>query len=156
MYVDNNLLLSGAVSSTGVLSGQVVAITDTTALSTNAVDLGVARDIAEGQPLFCRVEALIAASGGTSTLFEVIASDAAAGTGNVTVIGSSGAIPVASITIGARFAFPINMRLANKGQRYLTVRYTTVGVVTAQSFVADLGIEVQDGQKMYASGFAVL
>ena len=156
MYVDNNLLLSGAVSAAGVLSGQVVAITDTTALSTNAVDLGVARDVAEGQPLFCRVTALIAASGGTSTMFEIIASDAAAGTGNVTVIGSSGAIPVASTTAGARFAFPILPRMANKGQRYLTARFTTVGAVTAQSFVVDLGADIADGQKFYASGVAVI
>ncbi len=155
MYVDNNLLLSGAVSAAGVLSGQVVAITDTTALSTNAIDLGVARDIAEGQPLFCRATVLVAAAGGTSTLIEVIASDAANGTGNVTVIGSSGVIPVASITIGARFAFPILPRMASKGQRYLTARFTTVGIVTAQSFVVDLGADIADS-KSYPSGFTLI
>lgn len=156
MYVDNNLLLSGAVSAAGVLSGQVVAATDTTALSTNAIDLGAARDIGEGQQLYARVTCLIAGAGGTSTQFEVIASDAAAGTGNVFSLGLSAAIPVASIVAGARWAFPISPRLASKGQRYLTGRYTTVGAMTTQSFVMDIGADIQDGQKFYPVGFSVI
>jgi predicted RecA/RadA family phage recombinase len=162
MYVDNNLLLSGAVSAAGVLSGQVVALTDTSGLSTNAIDAasqgvptGQVRDMGEGQQLYCRVCCLIGGAAGTSTKFEVIASDAAAGTGNVYSVGSSDVIPLASIVAGARWSFPISPRLASKGQRYLTGRYTCVGAMTTQSFTMDIGTDIQDN-KVYPVGFAVL
>lgn len=155
MYVDNNLLLSGAVSAAGALSGQTATGTDTSVLSTNAVDLGAARDIGEGQELFARVTTLTAASGGTSVEFQVIASDAANGTGNVAVVGTTGAIPVASVAVNSRFACPINPRLASKGQRYLTGRYVFVGAVAAGAYVMDIGTDITDA-KAYPSGFSVI
>jgi hypothetical protein len=157
MYVDNNLLLSGAVSAAGVISGQTVAATDSSVLSTNTIDLGVARDMGEGSEfIYARSEVLTAASGGTSVEIQVIATDAANLTGNVTVVGTSGAIPVASLTLGSRWAVNINPRLASKGQRYLGVRYVTVGAVAAGAYFTDVGLEIQDGQKFYPNGFAVL
>lgn len=156
MYVDNNLLLSGSISAAGAVSGQTATGTDTSVLSTNAIDLGVARDVGEGKDLFLRVETITAASGGTSVEFQAIASDAANGTGNVQVIGSTGAIPVAQVTAGSRFAAGINPRLANKGQRYITGRFVFVGAVAAGAYMADIGVEVQDGGKFYPAGFAVL
>jgi hypothetical protein len=72
------------------------------------------------------------------------------------VIGTTGAIAVASLTAGARFACAINPRLASKGQRYIGARYVTVGATTAHTVFADIGIEIQDGAKFYANGFAVL
>lgn len=156
MITDNNLLLSGSVSAAGAVSGQTVTGTDTSVLSTNTVDLGTTRDLGEGTDLYGRFEVLTAASGGTSVEMQVIATDAANLTGNVTVIGTTGAIAVASLTAGARFACAINPRLASKGQRYVGVRYVLVGAVTAGAYYADLGLEVQDGQKFYPSGYAVL
>ncbi len=156
MYVDNNLLLSGAVSAAGALSSQAVIGTDTSVLSTNAIDLGVARDLGEGQQLYGRFECMTVGAGGTSVEFQIIASDAAAGTGNVQVVGTSGAIPIASVIAGARFVAAITPRLASKGQRYLTARYVFVGAVSGGAYMADIGTDLQDGQKFYPNGFAIL
>lgn len=156
MMVDNNLLLSGAVSALGVVSGQNAFSAGTTVLSTNTVDLGTARDLGEGADLYGRFEVTTAAVGGTSIECQVIAADDAALTANVAVIGTTGAIPVASLTLGARFACAINPKLASKGQRYVGARYASVGTTTAGAFFGDIGVEIQDGQKFYANGFAVL
>lgn len=156
MLTDANLLLSGAVSALNVLTPQTVTGTNTSVLSTNAIPLGVARDLGEGEPLYARFECLTAASGGTSIEFQLIASDAANGTGNVQVVATTGAIPVASIPIGSRFAARINPRLASKGQLYLTAQYVLVGAVAAGAYVADIGLEIADGQKFYPSASVIL
>lgn len=155
MYVDALLALSGSISGNTV-TYQSASGTDTSVLSTNTVDLSIARDMGEGRPLFGRFEVGTAASGGTSIEMQVIAADAANLTGNVAVLGTTGAIAVASLTAGARFACAVNPRLASKGQRYLGLRYVTVGATTAHTVYGDIGIELQDGQKFYANGFAVL
>ena len=155
-YVDNNLLLSGSISSTGAVAGQTVFSAGTSVLSTNTVDLGTARDMGEGADLFGRFQYTVAAVGGTSIEMQVISADDAALSVNVTVIGTTGAIPVASITLGSRFACDINPRIGSKGQRYLGLRYISVGTTTAGSVFGDLGAEIQDGQKFYANGFSVL
>lgn len=155
MIADALLALSGSISGNTV-TGQTATGTDTSVLSTNTVDLSIARDIGQGGDLYGRFEVVTAASGGTSVEMQVIATDAANLTGNVTVIGTTGAIAVASLTAGARFACALNPRLASKGQRYLGLRYVTVGAVSAGAYYGDIGAEIQDGQKFYGSGFAVL
>lgn len=156
MYVDNNLVVSGAVSSTGAISAQTVTGTNTNVLSTNTIDLGVARDMGAGSDfLKVRSEVLTAFAGATSVEIQAIVADDAALTTNVTVIGSTGAIPLASLTLGARFAAEINARIGSKGQRYLGVRYVIVGIGSAGAVFTDFGMEVQDN-KAYPSGFAVL
>jgi hypothetical protein len=155
MIVDSALALAGSISGNTV-TFQSTSGTDTSVLSTNTVDLSIARDIGEGGDLYGRFEVGTAASGGTSVEMQVIAADAANLTGNVTVIGTTGAIAVASLTAGARFACGLNPRLATKGQRYVGLRFVTVGAVTALTTYGDLGLEIQDGQKFYGSGFAVL
>lgn len=155
MFADNNLILSGSISSTGTITYQTPATTSTT-LSTNTVDLGTARDMGEGEDLFMRVLVGTAFAGGTSTEFQVITADDAALTSNVTVIGTTGAILTASLTAGARFACQVNPRLGSKSQRYLGARYSVTGTNTAGTAFIDLGAEIQDGQKFYASGIAIL
>jgi hypothetical protein len=152
--VDNNLILSGSITAAGVISYQTPATTGST-LSTNTVDLGIARDIGEGFDQYLRVLVGTAFAGGTSTEFQIIVADDAALTSNVTVIGSTGAIPTASLTAGARFAAELNPRIASKGQRYLGARMVVVGTNTGGTAFIDLGMEIQDGQKFYASGFAI-
>ena len=156
MYVDNNLVVSGAVSAAGVVSGQTGYSAGTSVLSTNSVDLGSMRDIGEGKVLYGRFEVTIAGAGGTSIECQIIAADDAALTTSVDVIGTTGAIPIASLTLHSRFSCAINPKLASKGQRYVGARYVSVGTTTAGSFFADIGAEIQDGQKFYPSGFAVL
>lgn len=156
MYVDNNLVVSGAVSAAGVVSGQTGYSAGASVLSTNSVDLGSKRDIGEGQDLYGRFEVTIAGAGGTSIECQIIAADDAALTTSVAVLGTTGAIPIASLTLASRFSCAINPKLASKGQRYVGARYVSVGTTTAGSFFADIGAEIQDGQKFYPSGFAVL
>jgi hypothetical protein len=155
MYVDSLLALSGSISGNTV-SGQTATGTDTSVLSTNTVNLSTARDLGEGGDLYGRFETVTAASGGTSVEMQIIAADNANGTGNVAVLGTTGAIAVANVTAGSRFACAINPRLASKGQLYVLARYVFVGAVAAGAYYADVGLDIQDGQKFYPNGFAVL
>lgn len=155
-YVDNNLLLSGSISSTGVVAGQTVYSAGTSVLSTNTVDLGIARDMGEGADLFGRFQYTVAAAGGTSIEMQVISATDAALSASVVVLATTGPIAVASLVLGARFAVSVSPQIGSKGQRYLGLRYVSVGTTTAGSVFGDLGTEIQDGQKAYANGFAVL
>lgn len=154
MYVDNNLMLSGSVSATGAITGQTVTGTGNV-ISTNVIDLGTARDMGEGQDLWARLQVTVAQAGATSVEAQVVVADDAAISTNVTVLGSTGAVPTASLTAGARLAIAINPRLGSRGQRYMAVRYVIVGTSSAGAFTADIGLEIQDF-KTYAGGFAVL
>lgn len=153
MITDALTAVSGSITGNTV-TGQDFKGNGTTVVSTNTIDLGVARDIGEGAPLYARVEVTVAAAGGTSVEFQAISS-AAADLSTPTVLGTSGAIAVASLTAGAKVAFRINPKLASNGQRYLGIQAVNVGNNTAISAYADFGLEIQD-TKNYASGFAVL
>lgn len=154
MYVDNNLLVSGSISGSTV-TGQTVTGASAV-LSTNTVDLLQARDIGEGGDLFGRFEVVTAFTGLTALEMQIVTADDAALSTNLTVIGTTGAVPVAQLTAGARFACDINPRIASKGQRYMGARYVPTGTGTAGAVVGDIGAEIQDGQKFYPNGFAVL
>jgi hypothetical protein len=128
----------------------------TTAVSTDTVDLSVARDMGEGGDLYMNFAMTEAFAGGTSTNFEIIIADNAALSSNVVVIGASGAIVTASLTLGTNVAVRLNPQIASLGKRYLGARYTVSGTNTAGKVVADIVMDVQDGKKFYASGFAVV
>ena len=161
MIIDRNLTVSGSLAGTATsptLTGQTVTGASAV-LSTDTVDLSVARDIGEGNDfLKARVAVVTAFTGLTALTVDVIVADDAGLTTNVTVIGSSGAIPVASLVAGALFAIELNPRLVAPalGRRYMGLRYTPTGTGTAGAVYADFGMEYQDGRKFYASGFAVL
>lgn len=126
----------------------------TTAVSTNTIDLSVARDVGEGTELFMNFAVTTALAGGTSVTFEVISSAAAALT-SPTVIGSSNAVLTAALVQGKNVAVAFNPQIASTGQRYIGARYTIAGVYTSGAVTADVVASVQDGQKFYASGFSV-
>jgi hypothetical protein len=162
MYVDALLALNGSITGNTV-SGANIFGSGTTLVSANTIDLSTGnpasqvRDMGESdEKLFLRVEVTTAFAGGTSAEFQIIAADAANLTGNVTVLGTTGAIAVASLTAGARFVARINPRLANKGQRYLGMQCVNVGANSAGAVFADIGPDIQDGAKFYPSGFSVL
>ena len=127
----------------------------TTAVSTNTIDLGVARDMGEGKELFMNFAVTTAFAGGTSVKFEIITSAAAALT-SPTVIGSSDAIVTAGLVAGKNVAVALNPQIASTGQQYLGARYTVVGTMSAGKVIADIVETVQDGKKFYASGFTVV
>lgn len=128
----------------------------TTAVSTDTVDLSVARDIGEGGELTANFAITEAFAGGTSTKFEVIVADNAALTSNVTVIGSSDAVATASLPLGTNVAVRLNPIIGSTGKRYLGARYTVVGTNTAGKVTMDIVEAIQDGKKFYASGFSVV
>ncbi len=127
----------------------------TTAVSTDTIDLSIARDIGEGTELYMNFAVTAALTGGTSVKFEVISS-AAANLGSPTVIGSSDAIVTADLVAGKNVAVRINPAIASTGQRYLGARYTISGTYSAGTVTADVVTNIQDGKKFYASGFTVV
>ena len=127
-------------------------------VSTNTVDLGTARDIGEGKKLimnFAVTEGVT--SGGSATVqFQVIGS-ASANLSSPVVLGSTGAIAKASLTLGTNVAVDFNTLIGSKGYRYIGAQYVIATAdLTAGKFTADLVETVQDGKKFYASGFTVV
>jgi hypothetical protein len=127
----------------------------TTAVSTDTIDLSIARDMGEGEALYMNFAVITALTGGTSVKFEVISS-AAANLGSPTVIGSSDAIVTADLVAGKNVAVRINPQIASNGQRYLGARYTISGTYSAGTVTADVVMNIQDGRSFYASGFTVV
>ena len=128
----------------------------TTAVSTDTIDLSVARDIGEGKDLYMNFAVTEAFAGGTSTNFEVIIADNAALSSNVVVVGASGATVTADLTLGKNIAVRINPLIGSLGKRYIGARYTVSGTNTAGKVTADIVETIQDGKKFYASGFSVV
>lgn len=128
-----------------------------TAVSTNTVDLSQARDIGEGENLFMNFALTEAFATGTSTTFDAIIADDAALTTNVEVIGSSGAVATAGLTLGKNIAVRLNPQIGLKGRRYFGARYTVAGSSnTTGKVTADVVHGIQDSKKFYASGFSVV
>lgn len=128
----------------------------TTAVSTDTIDLSVARDIGEGQDLYMNFAVTTAFAGGTSVKFEVIQATDAALSSGVEVIGSSDAVVTASLVAGYNTAVRINPQIGSKGKQYIGARYTISGTYTAGKVTADIVMDIQDGKKFYASGFTVV
>ena len=129
------------------------AITSTV-VSTDKIDLVVARDIGQGTPLYMNFAVTTAFTGSGTVKFEVLAS-AAEDLGTPTVIGSSDAFVGTTLTLGKNVVVRINPDMGGLGKRYLGARYTVSGTVGAGKVTADVVETIGDGQKSYASGFTV-
>ncbi len=163
MYTDAFLQLSGAITQTGsgtgvqtVVTGQTVTGTDTSVLSTNNIDLLTARDIGKGEPLNVDIDVITAASGGTSVEVQFVEADNAALSSNLKVLGSTGAIPVATLVAGARLSMRVPRCDPNAAKRYLGLRYVTVGAVAAGAYFATIVKDLADVPVYYPSGITVL
>ena len=140
----------------GAATGQTVTGTDTTVLSTNTYDLGVARDLGKGEPLEITIAVVTAASGGTSVKVQLIQADDAALTSNVQVIVQTADIPVATLVAGASIPLHVDRVDPFSPKRYIGLRYVTVGAVTAGAYWAAVTKVISDKQVNYPAGFAVL
>lgn len=162
MILDNFLVLSGAVSAAGVVSGQAVTAT---AVSTNTVDAAPLAlggntpfDSGVGENMYIDISTLVAATaaGAATVRFELIQADDAALTTNVEVLAASGDIGKASLTVGAKVQLRFPPNGAYSPRRYWGLRYTvSTGPLTAGSFFAALVKDVQGEQVYGKSGFLV-
>lgn len=139
MIVDKETLLSDA---------QAITVT---AVSTNTIDLGVARDIGIGESeLELYIGVNTALTGGTSVAFSYITS-ANADLSSPTTIVSTPAIVAASLLAGTEWLRIRIPALSTALQRYIGVNYTVVGTFGAGTVSAGL-IMTRQGQVYYASG----
>lgn len=131
------------------------------AVSTNTIDLGQARDVGVGEDLYVAftVDTTVTAAGAATVTFQVISSAAAALT-SPTVLAQTDAIGKAELTAGRRPIFleiPSTVLAAQPiGQRYLGVQYTVgTGPLTAGAFTCNVVHDKQELGKNYLSGFTV-
>ncbi len=133
MYVDKNLLVSDAQS--------IAAADDTSVLSDYSVDLSAsAKSYFTGKPIYAVVILDLGVTTATSIQFRVVTSTAAGGTTAEKVLADSGAIAIASLTLGVTpIVLAIPPLISGVTQRYLMMKYTgigTTGVGTVTSFFA--------------------
>lgn len=132
-----------------------------TAVSTNTVDLGVARDLGPGRSLFIvwGVDTTATAAGAATVTFQAITS-ASASLSSPTVVASTDAIAKTELTAGrklfAQRIDPAILAAQPNGQRYLGCQYTVAtGPLTAGAFTAYVTDTLPPGMEYYASGFTV-
>jgi|LauGreDrversion4_2_1035121.scaffolds.fasta_scaffold362416_2 hypothetical protein len=153
MITDVLLTVSGANNPGSAISGQAITAT---AVSTNTIDLGTARDIGEGENLYMVFTVIEAFNTLTSLTMNVITDDNAA-LSSGTVIGSTGAVVLANLTAGKQYVVRLPAQIASLGERYLGASYTVTGTApTTGSILAQIVLDIQDGKKFYASGFSVI
>jgi hypothetical protein len=139
-------------------SAQAVTVT---AVSTNTIDLGQARDLGPGEDLFAvfTVGTSATAAGAGTVTFQVISS-AAADLSSPTVLVQTDAIAKTELTAGRApiaLLIPSTILAAQPiGQRYLGVQYTVAtGPLTAGTFSCAITDSKVSTAKHYASGFTV-
>lgn len=129
------------------------------AVSTNTIDLGLARDVGAGEPLYAVVTVDENFATATSVTINVIIS-ANADLSSADILASTQAIPIANLTAGRKpivMEVPSAVLVANPvGKRYLGVSYTIGGSnATAGKFTTNIVRDVQDVSKLYSSGYTV-
>lgn len=132
-----------------------------TAFSTNTIDLGVARDIGQGEDLYVviGVDEAATAAGAATVNFQIVTS-ANANLSSPTIIGQIDAIAKTELTLGRKpivIPVPSAALLAQPiGQRYFGVQYTVgTGPLTAGKFTTHVTMDDPGVNKNYPSGFTV-
>ena len=146
MILDTNLLLCNAVS---------FAAAAGTATTTNVIDLGAAaRNPFNGEDVYAVVTITTAflSAGASTTDFRIVtdAQDPVTTDGTATFHGSTGPIPKALLTVGARFVVSLN-KLGPVSERYLGLNVTTaVATTTAGSATVDIMTTIPDTWRSYS------
>lgn len=135
------------------------------AVSANAIDLGVARDVGPGEDMYVviNVDTTVTAAGAATVNFQVISGSGTSGgviNAGITVLAQTDALAKTELTAGRRpiiIQVPRSQLLAQPvGQRYLGLQYTVgTGPLTAGAFTASIVHDAQDIGKFYASGYTV-
>lgn len=148
MIIDGLLVFDQGTYSTNGMIGINQFASSATTTSTNTLDLLNARDIGDGldgqTPLIVEFLITTAYAGGTSVNFQVQGS-----TDNTTwtTYSETGAIPIASLTVGQRIKLRMPMVNPDTGPnpRYLRTAYVNAGANTAGAVIAWLGSVDQAG-----------
>ena len=171
MYLDQNLDLgsTGAITSAATYITGTSGTPDVVDLQSNTAYVATVsgtlytvgqgtqnRDIGSGGDLYVVFTVTTALAGGTNATFQVIASSSSTlASGNV-VIGETGVITTANLPLGAQVAVRINpLQIGAAGLRYLGAQVVTTGTHTAGAIDANIVMDIQDGRRVYASGFTV-
>lgn len=165
MLIDNNLTFSGSWSA-GTWTAQDVKGNGTTVVSTNVLDTNPSGtgaganqpiDLGAGEPLYIVSDVTVAAAGGTSVEIQYVEADDTGLSTNATVLASSGAIPVASLPIGAQVVIAVPRASQYATRRYVGIKYVNVGNNTAISVITNMVKNVPDfgANAIYKVGFSV-
>lgn len=123
------------------------AITGSAVVSTDTIDLTVGRDLSRDvQHMRAFVSAVVGFTGGTSLEVQFIESDNADLSAH-TVLATTGAIPVASLTAGA-VLMDTKLPMSVARRRYVGFRYVPVGTFTAGQVDAQI-VPATDSLKPY-------
>jgi len=114
-------------------------VVTTSAASTNVIDIGVARNIFDGQPVAVVLGIISSLTGTTPTLTVAVQCDDNAGFASPTTLSSTVLTP-AAVLAGTQFILPISVG-ANV-ERYVRVNYTTGG--TSPSVTLDAYLQPLD------------
>ena len=135
MYIDNLLTICTSQDLGGSEGTSTI-------LGENSINLGAAKNVARGQPLYMVVTVEEAFVGGTSVDFQVITDSVAAMTTSVAIGSSSGAITTTNLSLSRDpIVIPIGNALNETGDQYLGIQFGVVGTFTAGIVSVHIGIE---------------
>ena len=162
MILDNLTVFSGAVSATGVMTGQTVNGAGSF-VSQNTLDLGPLSiggnqvgDFGAGDPIDIEISVLTAVTGGTTVKFQLIQADDAALATNVQVLISTDDLPVANLGVGTLVPLRFARVAPYTPKRYVGLRYVNTGAITTASYFASIAESIADVKNIfYKSGFTV-
>jgi hypothetical protein len=161
--IDAFTVFSGAFSAAGVVSGQAVTGTNTSVVSTNVYDTqggsptGQNIDLGKGGDLDIVARVLTNFVGLTSLEIQYCSADDTALSTNLTVLGSTGAVPIAVLLAGNQVVLSVPPAQPRATRRYIGINYVIVGAGSAGAIFTSLQSEHGDvPQPAYQSGFTVL
>ena len=166
MIFDNNLILSGAKTSSG-LTGQTLSISSGTAVnSDNTIDLMQNRDLGACDDLYLYIKLLTTFTPATSTstsleiVLAAVDTPNDAGSGDNRVIASTGDNYLATLNAKGEFILKISPQFDKLGARYLMMKYarthtpSTPETIAGDIFAAlTMGVNIIDN---YPAGYSIV